>query len=471
MRLYSWSRPVLTSLPTMSTKATPPPPAYFLSLSLENVRSFGAKQTIHFTEGGKEGGRPAQWTIILGDNGVGKTTVLKALAGMTYEKGSFHHDPYVSMPRLWRYADNTWFPLRFSGAHPAVLLSSVSIGVYMNDINKELNIQNVRVQLGADLSEMDSRKRLMSHTSIGNPANLICYGYGAGRSTGYSNLSKANDNQDTCISLFDDQANLLNPEEWFMQMEYSFLRKGGAKNAAMSIETVRQALLDILLDVDDIAIRNTETNQPQLELLSPYGWVRLRDMSLGYQTLVVWLTDFASKLFIRYPDSPNPLEMPAIVLIDEIDLHLHPSWQRKLIGFLSGIFKNTQFIATAHSPLVVQAAGDAKANVVLLKREGDQTIVYQGADLPDVHRWRVDQILSSELFDETPARSPETEQQVERRDALLAKRRLSAKEKVELAQLNEALGTQPVGSGAGERQAADVLRELARKLGKQELLD
>ncbi|RZK51168.1 MAG: hypothetical protein EOO59_15415, partial [Hymenobacter sp.] len=61
----------------MPDQSTSPPPAYFLSLSLENVRSFGAKQTISFAT--KEG-RPAQWTIILGDNGVGKTTVLKSLA-------------------------------------------------------------------------------------------------------------------------------------------------------------------------------------------------------------------------------------------------------------------------------------------------------------------------------------------------------------------------------------------------------
>ncbi|WP_234988648.1 AAA family ATPase [Hymenobacter daecheongensis] len=235
-------------------------------------------------------------------------------------------------------------------------------------------------------------------------------------------------------------------------------------------------LKKVLLGVTDLRISSTGTPQkPQisLEFYLHNTWVRLRDMSLGYQTLVVWLTDFASKLFIRYPDSENPLEEPAIVLIDEIDLHLHPSWQRKLIGFLSGIFKNTQFIATAHSPLVVQAAGDepSGANVVLLKREGDQTVVYQGEDLPDVRSWRLDQILSIELFDEVPAHSPDTERKLQRRDALLAKSRLSASEKKELAELNEWDNTQPVGDSQPERKAADVLRELARKLGKQELID
>ena len=73
----------------MAAKPTPPPPAYFLSLSLENVRSFGEKQTISFA---RPDGRPAQWTITLGDNGVGKTTVFKALAVALTRVKELHPD-------------------------------------------------------------------------------------------------------------------------------------------------------------------------------------------------------------------------------------------------------------------------------------------------------------------------------------------------------------------------------------------
>ncbi len=61
-----------------------------------------------------------------------------------------------------------------------------------------------------------------------------------------------------------------------------------------------------------------------------------------------------------------------MVLVDEIDLHLHPRWQRDLIGFLTARFPNAQFIATDHSPLIVQAAADA--NIALLRREGDHVV-------------------------------------------------------------------------------------------------
>ena len=300
----------------------------------------------------------------------------------------------------------------------------------------------------------------MSFTSGGNPEQLICYGYGAGRTVGNSTLTETPAITDTCASLFNDRADLLNPEEWFLQMEYSSLKRD--KQAAKALEQVRQVLLRVLPDITDLRI-SSKGHQQYLELESPYGWVRLREMSLGYQTLVVWLTDFASKLFIRYPDSPNPLEEPAIVLIDEIDLHLHPSWQRKLLGFLSGIFKNTQFIATAHSPLVVQAAGDEGANVVLLRREGDQTIVV--TDVEDVRGWRVDQILTSSFYNLETARSLETEKKLERQATLLNKKKLTAKERQELDALTLELEGQPMGSAGAEAEEEALLRQIAERLG------
>ena len=120
---------------------------------------------------------------------------------------------------------------------------------------------------------------------------------------------------------------------------------------------------------------------------------------------------------------------------------------------------------------MVQAAGDEEANIVLLKRKDDQTKVYQGRDLPDVRHWRLEQILSSELFDNTPPLSPETETDLTRRNALLLKKRLTAKEKAELERLNASVADQPVGTTRPERRAEDLLAQLARNLGKSDLLD
>ena len=157
---------------------------------------------------------------------------------------------------------------------------------------------------------------------------------------------------------------------------------------------------------------------------TPYGWVPLRQLGYGYRTMIAWVVDFASRMVERYPDSPDPLAEPAVVLVDEIDLHLHPKWQRELIGFLTERFPNTQFIVTAHSPLIVQAATDA--NIALLKREGDHVVIENNPET--IRGWRIDQILTSDLFGLETARPPDMEKLLLRRKELLTKPRLTKAE-------------------------------------------
>src|SRR5262249_34996576 len=189
---------------------------------------------------------------------------------------------------------------------------------------------------------------------------------------------------------------------------------------------------------------------PRVEFQTPYGWVHLRALGYGYQTLVAWMVDLASRMVERFPNSPDPLAEPAVVLVDEIDLHLHPQWQRTLISHLTGRFPNTQFIATAHSPLVVQAAGQ-DANLAVLRREGDQVIIDNDVDA--IRGWRVDQILTSELFGLPSARPPEFDEALSRRAALLQKARLTQAEREELAALEARVGDLPVGET--DRQARE----------------
>jgi predicted ATP-binding protein involved in virulence len=81
------------------------------------------------------------------------------------------------------------------------------------------------------------------------------------------------------------------------------------------------------------------------------------------------------------------------VLVDEIDLHLHPEWQRKIIAHLTKYFPNTQFIVTAHSPLVVQSA--EKINLVLLKHEkGSDHVNIVQPKIPSYQGWSLEEILT-----------------------------------------------------------------------------
>ncbi len=76
-------------------------------------------------------------------------------------------------------------------------------------------------------------------------------------------------------------------------------------------------------------------------------------LSSGYRNMLALVMDFARRLALANPQMENPLEAEAILMIDELDLHLHPTWQQKIIPDLRKVFPNTQIIATTHSPEIV----------------------------------------------------------------------------------------------------------------------
>lgn len=68
--------------------------------------------------------------------------------------------------------------------------------------------------------------------------------------------------------------------------------------------------------------------------------------------------DLARRIALANPNRDNPLDGEGIVLIDEIELHMHPSWQRRVLGFLKRVFPNIQFIVTTHSPQILGEVDD-----------------------------------------------------------------------------------------------------------------
>ena len=433
-------------------------PVYFLSLEVENFRCFGPKQTLNLAT---KDGRPARWTVILGENGVGKTTLLRRFANFQPVKGELTHKEPTSF-----YSE----PRCSSGVSLAALFDR-------NDIYRPES--NSKFSLSADysLGYLEEQKRSGSGTLYltieGHHAtvragditlsNMVCFGYGASRRMGKSNLSDKRDD-DNCASLFDDDAELLNAEEWLLQADYAASRKSPRQRQAVKQrDRVKEILTALLPDVKDIRIAEGEGSfsVPYVEFQTPYGWVRLQNLSLGYRALITWMVDLASRLFDHYPNSDDPLAQPAVVLVDEIDLHLHPRWQRTLMQFLSGIFKNTQFIVTAHSPLVVQAA-DEDANIVLLRREGDHVVIEN--DKETIRGWRVDQILTSELFGLATARPPQYEAAIDERTALLSKGKMTKADEARVAELDKIMGELPTGETASDREAMDIIRRAAELL-------
>ena len=301
---------------------------------------------------------------------------------------------------------------------------------------------------------------------------LICYGYGANRMIRHHGLSDKNsvqNNQQFTIPdpLFSDYFYLKNAEEWLLQTDYSSKYSKGQKKKDLEkqINDIKEIFKRALPDVDDVNIflEDAEDSRPQLKFLMPYGWIPFADMGLGYKTMMTWILDLVIRLYERYPKSDDPLSEPAIVLVDEIDLHLHPKWQRTIMDFLTERFPNTQFIVTAHSPLVVQAAQDA--NIVLLRREGDRVVIDNNPEIID--NWRVDQILTT-VFDLPSGRSAKLDPLLEEREIILTKSHLTQEDKARLNAIAEEIGDLPTGETPEDIRAMDIIRRAAKLLEQQE---
>lgn len=129
---------------------------------------------------------------------------------------------------------------------------------------------------------------------------------------------------------------------------------------------------------------------------------------------------------------------------------------------MSKIFPNVQFIATAHSPLMVQSATNAK--VVVLRREDGRIVIDDKH--PNVAKWRVDQILTSQLFGLKSARAPELDAAMSERDTLLAKPDLSPQDEARLSELSKIIGALPYGETPEDIEASNTIRLAAKSLKK-----
>lgn len=411
---------------------------YISSISLENIRCFGEPVTLDFRLDEKSD-RVAQWNLILGNNGTGKTTVLQMIYLAIYIRRD------ITIP----------YTIILDGSE--------------RDENKEANIKYLR---GLNWKSRGKKKeKRLERLNYAKFPLVFCWealpllnvplvAYGASRKINTKGIIRnISDTSKFSANLFDENATLLNAEEWLIQSDYvDKLRESNGKGKASNgKEKVIRILKTLMQDsISDIKIELLD-NVPKVLFKSHYGWVGLHQLSLGYKTLIAWMVDFASKLMAFYPDSENPLEEPAILLIDEIDLHLHVSFQRKLVKFLTNTFKNTQFIVTAHSPLVVQASEDA--NVILLERKGDTVIARQ--NIRDVKNWRIDQIYASELFEHQNVRSDAVTKLIQKKSSILAKAKLTEKDKSDLEKLDREIGDLPTGKDATEIEAMELIKKAA----------
>lgn len=127
--------------------------------------------------------------------------------------------------------------------------------------------------------------------------------------------------------------------------------------ADKALEAVRNAIMAMLPEFENIHI----IRKPRLAMVVEKEGVKLNvsQLSDGEKCVLAMFGDLAKRLSLANPNMDNPLLGEGVVLIDEIELHMHPSWQRMILCVLKKTFPNIQFVITTHSPIVLSEVDDS----------------------------------------------------------------------------------------------------------------
>lgn len=148
--------------------------------------------------------------------------------------------------------------------------------------------------------------------------------------------------------------------EWFREREDlenenrkyrdALIKPEGFKFPDPQLEAVREALNQFLPEFKNLTVRR---NPLRMEVEKNGSRLTVNQLSDGEKCLIAMIGDLARRIAIANPATEKPLKGDAIILIDEIDLHLHPKWQRMVVPKLLEVFPNCQFVISTHSPHVL----------------------------------------------------------------------------------------------------------------------
>lgn len=139
-------------------------------------------------------------------------------------------------------------------------------------------------------------------------------------------------------------------------------RDGQPEHEDPQLRAVRQALLQVVPEYTDLRVRRLPS--PHLTVRKAGITLSLAQLSDGEKNLLALVGDIARRMAVADPSADDPLQTEAVILIDEIELHLHPAWQRRVLPRLRRAFPRSQLIVTTHSPQVI-ASVPAESVIVL----------------------------------------------------------------------------------------------------------
>jgi predicted ATP-binding protein involved in virulence len=320
---------------------------FLQSIHLEQVRSLS---DVEF-DFRIEDERTRKWTLLLGENGCGKSTVLRAIALLLAGEDA--------LPELLGTPDS-WIRNNATSCKMSARL------VTKKKETRDISLSFSRGQSISQILKDNSSDLEQLNDALEYPqSNYPTIGYGAsrrlttGKSSRHSSENFFNAPRASAVAtLFSSDASLNALESWAINMHY--------REGEQGLKLVKDTLTQLL---PGLCFNSIERQAGTLLFDTPDGPVPLHQLSDGYQNMAGWCGDLLYRLVTTFRHRNRPLESRGLLLVDEIDLHLHPVWQRQLRKFLSEKFKNLQIIATTHSPLTAQQAGEGE--IFVLHRESD----------------------------------------------------------------------------------------------------
>lgn len=298
--------------------------------------------------------------VFHGDNGAGKSTVLDAVAIMlSWAVNRFRHSGASGRPIAESDITN-------GKSASSILLSCVSE-------RRSIEWRLFKSRTGHPADEKSQLQNLneytkaiqmkISETSENTNLPLFVY-YPVNRAVLDIPLRIKEKHRFNLLAAYDDAltsgANFRTFFEWFREREdlenenrkyrYGFFKPEGYQFPDPQLEAVRNALSQFLPEFSNLTVRR---NPLRMEVEKNGKKLTVNQLSDGEKCLIALIGDLARRMAISNPASENPLNGSGIVLIDEIDLHLHPKWQRMAVPKLQRVFPNCQFIISTHSPHII----------------------------------------------------------------------------------------------------------------------
>lgn len=402
-------------------------------LRLDNIKCFDGT-TLRFTKKDE----PYKWVTFVSENGGGKSTALQALALLL--AGPESVQKLAPRPVAW-LRDESKFGLISTRIHKSdndfgkfgeeretrafgysfFVTGSQTVEIRNRAYSEPAIVENVEKRLSW------LRQNAFSSTGKG----WFAAGYGAFRRLTRSNRIIVPSLEPQArftnfITQFNEDEPLSAFEEWMVYLDYRISK-------AQDDEAKRKK------EVGIAAINRLLPEGVEFDSISGEGRIYFNingtvvpttSLSDGYRSVLALSGDLVWRLLNTFPDSQNPLHEEGVVLIDELDIHLHPIWQRSIAELLRKQFPNIQFIVATHSPFIAAGAGaDAltlKFNIV----DGKSRVI----PVEDISAMSVDRILQSEAFGLISSYSPQTQAKIDRYDDLNRRQRKPHEDK-ELAQL------------------------------------